>query len=263
MNNPGEADDPIEVYLDELFATMRGSPRTIRRVLREVEDHLRDAAADAQRAGMTDDEAARSAVARFGPARALASTASVDGRIRASAVLRQLAVMGCLLAGIGLIAVGASGVVAAGMGRVFGARFVAGDLPGVTYTAARCDDFARLVPEATNCDQAAAIHHYGEVVEYRIAVGVAGLVALLAWRTLRRRWPPTTSGLALPATLAPALAMALFAMATLVLATQSVDALTVGRNAGAGQWLSAAVVSLIGAVASGGSLVRSLFEAPV
>jgi hypothetical protein len=261
--NPADADDPIETYLDELFATMRGSPRTIRRVLREVEDHLRDAAADAQRAGMTDDEAARSAVARFGPARALASTASVGGRVRASVVLRQLVVMGCLLAGIGFIAVGASGVVAAAMGKALGARFVAGDLPGVTYTAARCDDFARLVPEATSCGQAAAIHHYGEVVEYRIAVGIAGLGALLAWRTLRRRWPVTTSGLVLPPALAPALAMALFAMASILLAVQAANALTIGRNAGAGQWLSAAVVSLIGAVASGGSVVRSLLRASV
>ena len=61
----------------------------------------------------------------------------------------------------------------------------------------------------------------------------------------------------------PALAAALFAMASLLLAVQAANALTVGRNAGAGQWLSGAVVSIVVAVASGGSLVRSLREAPV
>jgi hypothetical protein len=263
MTIPEDADDPIESYLDEVFTAMRGSPRTIRRVLREVEDHLRDAAAEAQRAGMSDDEAARLAIARFGPARSLASASTAERPLRVSDIGRQLLVLCCLLAGIGLVSIGASGVVAAGMGKAFGARFVAGDLPGVTYTADRCADFARLVPHATTCAQAAAIHHYGEVVEYRLAAGVAGLFALVVWRRLRRRWPPTAHGLLLQRALMPALAAALFAMASLLLAVQAANALTVGRNAGAGQWLSGAVVSIVVAVASGGSLVRSLREAPV
>ena len=55
-------------------------------------------------------------------------------------------------------------LVAEVFGRVFGAAFVAGDAPGVTYTPARCADYFEYFPRASDCTQAAALHHWGEVV---------------------------------------------------------------------------------------------------
>src|SRR5947207_2842912 len=80
-----------------------------------------------------------------------------------SRLVLSLALVGC----IGFIAIGTSGLLAELFGRVFGEDFVAGDGPGVTYTAERCADFLRYFPNAVSCNAAAAAHHYGEVVEYR------------------------------------------------------------------------------------------------
>jgi hypothetical protein len=42
----------------------------------------------------------------------------------------------------------------------------------MTYTSQRCAEFLEYFPNAGGCEQAAALHHWGEVVEYRVAVGV-------------------------------------------------------------------------------------------
>src|SRR5262249_20784397 len=80
----------------------------------------------------------------------------------------------------------------------FGDRFVAGDVPGVTYTAARCRDFREYHPEAATCAAAATAHHADEVSDYRVEAGILGAaVAGGAWawrRRRRRRSSPSPSG---------------------------------------------------------------------
>src|SRR5690242_1523002 len=108
---------------------------------------------------------------------------------------------GARLVGIALVAVGVSGLLPWGMGATAGKGFVAGDPPGVTYTTARCADVFEYAPHARSCEQAATEHHFGEVVDSRIAAGVLGAVvlAVAAWRR-RRHVPPNL----LPETLVPA-----------------------------------------------------------
>jgi hypothetical protein len=89
-----------------------------------------------------------------------------------------------VLGAVGLVAIGASGLVAELLGRLFGAGFVAGDLPGVTYTGQRCAQYLEYFPNAGGCEQAATLHHWGEVVEYRVAVGVVGAFVLGAYHAV-------------------------------------------------------------------------------
>ena len=105
-----------------------------------------------------------------------------------------------------LISIGLSGLVAEFMGRTSGPGFVAGDGPGVTYTAERCAEFVEYFPEL-NCADAATMHHFGEVVEYRVAAGVLGLLALLTL-VLARRTPPLSDAAWSPPPAMVALALA-------------------------------------------------------
>jgi hypothetical protein len=59
-------DSPIESYLRELRRALKGDPLLARRVLEEVADHLAEAAEEERRSGMSDSDAERNAVRRFG-----------------------------------------------------------------------------------------------------------------------------------------------------------------------------------------------------
>jgi hypothetical protein len=253
--------DPIEGYLDQLLGHLRGSAHDIRRILAETEDHLRDATAEEVAAGAGEEEAQRRAIERFGDPRAVARRFSARlAPVPSAAVATELARAAVLLAGAGLVAIGISGLLAELLGRLFGAGFVAGDLPGITYTPARCAEFLEYFPDAGGCEQAAALHHWGEVVEYRVAIGVLGLLLLggyLLWRRSRGGEPPRYLGV-LPDGFAATVATSLYGVAAAVLALEGLDALLVADGDGTGQWLSAAVVAAGVAVVYGISLYRTV-----
>jgi hypothetical protein len=234
--------EPIEDYLDDLFLALTGSPREVRRTLVEVEEHLIDSAAAHRARGLAPMEAERAAVADFGPVESVAR--DFDRRS-----WRDLVRPLTLLAAVGLVAVGLSGAIAEVMGRVWGASFVAGDLPGTTYTPARCAYFQEYFPSGS-CLDSAAQHHWGEVVQYRVAAGVLGLLLLVVWRLLPKRRP-------LPRGILTTTAVCVFGLATLVLAGETLNAS--GSTAyGAGQWLSGAVVAAGVTAGAGLWMVRDL-----
>ena len=108
------------------------------------------------------------------------------------------------LAGVGLVAIGLSGGLAFGMGSAFGKSFVSGDPPGVTYTPERCADFLEYFPRSADCAAAATAHHFDEVVSYRLAAGVLGVLILGAGRLLvpgdlRRHTRPLPPGIVVAA----------------------------------------------------------------
>jgi hypothetical protein len=253
--------DLIEGYLDRLLGHLRGSAHDVRRILAEAEEHLRDAAAELVAAGASEEEAQRRAIERFGDPRAVARRFSARlAPVPPGAVAAELAGTAVLLGGVGLVAIGVSGLVAELLGRLLGPGFVAGDLPGVTYTPERCAEFLEYFPDAGGCERAAALHHWGEVVEYRVAAGVLGLLVLgafLLWR--RRARPPRYLGV-LPDGFAATVATSLYGVAAAVLAVESLDALLVAGGDGAGQWLSGAAVALAMAVLYGVSLYRAMLN---
>lgn len=136
---------------------------------------------------------------------------------------------------LGAIAVGVSGGVAEVMGRVWGAGFVSGDQPGTTYPAERCAEYEEYFP-GHGCLDAASLHHWGEVVQYRVVFGVLGLVALVVYTRMQRRAPVS------PAWVVPAAAAAMFGLAALVLGAVATRSAVAGGQ-GVGASLSAAVVS--------------------
>jgi hypothetical protein len=90
-------------------------------------------------AGASEEEAQRRAIERFGDPRTVAWRFSARlAPVPPAAVVGELARAAVLLGAVGLVAIGASGALAELLGRLVGPAFVAGDLPGVTYTTQRC-----------------------------------------------------------------------------------------------------------------------------
>ncbi len=245
----------IDAYLDELFDRLAGTGAAGRRAMAEAEDHLRSAAAQAVATGVPAEQAERGAVARFGPAARFASALAAAHRSMLTMV-RRTAVGGWIVGCVGAVAVGLSGVVAAIFGTVFGASFVSGDAVGVTYTPERCADYFEYVPTASSCAQAAAIHHLGEIEQYRMALGVLGLVGIAVYFGARRwfgvrgpQWTPAWSSVA-------AVLLALFGLAAVGLGGMGVMEMVFGQTDGVGANLSAGIIAGIVALSVAAWSVR-------
>jgi hypothetical protein len=167
---------------------------------------------------------------------------------------RALILNAALLTWVGLLAIGASGVVTGAMSAAFGPEFVAGDLPGVTYTPERCAEFQSATPPGTTCAKAAALHHNDEVVGYRVDAGVLGIIVFIGWWIARRRSPAGAG--ALPPGLVSGAGTAMFGVVGLGLAVLGTSMLPIGSGAGA--YLSAGLVSLIVALVFAARLYSEL-----
>jgi hypothetical protein len=248
--------ESIEAYLDALLLELRGSPRAARHALREVEDHLLDATRDGVAEGLGETEAARRAVERFGPPELVARTVGRGATIGFAALIRDVVASLVPVGAIFLVAIGLSGLVAEGFGLAFGKDFVAGDPPGVTYTAERCVQLLSFEPGATSCAEAATAHHFGEVVWYRLVAGLLGVLVLAAWALWRRRAGLRRGALgrSFPLTVGAALAAA---AAGGLLFLGSAGPIT-GHYDGTGNPLSAGLVSALLVAAFGVLLWREL-----
>jgi len=147
--------------------------------------------------------------------------------------------------GAGLLAIGISGALALAAGTTLGKDFVSGDPLGVTYTAERCAELLEYYPEGS-CAAAATAHHFDEVVTYRLAAGILGLLVLAGERflvpgILRRLAQPLPPGI-IDAAGATAFGLATAALLGLglshLLVVQPELALSLS---GSGQWLSGSV----------------------
>lgn len=262
--NDQTVSDPIEAYLDRLLVELSGRARNVRRILAEADDHLRDAVESGVAEGLSTAEAEQWALDRFGsPATVARRFTRRPGRLLPVPVLSQLVLALALLAGVGLVGVGVSGALAGGMGAAFGNDFVSGDVAGVTYTPARCADYLEYHPEAGTCARAATAHHFDEVVEYRLAAGILGLLVLGGLCLVRRsprlaRVVPMGEGVGLlPDGFVATTGAAVFGCAAGVLIVSGL-AQVGGGSGGAGDYLSGGIVAAVIAAAFAVDLFRAL-----
>jgi hypothetical protein len=243
--SPGAApDDPVEEYLDRLLVTLSGSPRQVRQTLAEVEAHLRDVVAEGIAAGLPEADAEMAAVQRIGPVHAVTGVAAVFTRPTA-ALARRVVLAAALVGGTGLVAVGASGLVAWLLVVLRGDRFLTAPWGPGSYTAADCARWMAGDP-GHGCIAAMLDDHVGDILIQRGGAGVLGVLALAGWAAARRRWRDRATMTALPAGSAEALGAFLALLATLGTIVTAVDLELTQRGAGAGQPFSLAV----GAVAA-------------
>jgi hypothetical protein len=235
-------EDLVEEYLDQLYSKLRGSPRQGRRLLAEAEDHLRQGVDEGLAGGLTLREAQEHAVSSFGSVRAH------DTRLRrlpGAAVLADLVMSGWKLGSIGLLAVGASGLVVAAMNVIFGRSFVAAVGPGIRLPAASCRYWLHIWPGAHSCAQAYMFESSSDAVSLRVGAGLLGLLLLGGYYLARRRgW---STGV-LPDGFTPTIAVSLYGVAGLGLAWLGAmnggGLVTVRGIAGPGWYLSGAIVAL-------------------
>jgi hypothetical protein len=149
----------VEEYLSQLHASLRTRPEETSWILAEAEDHLRESVAAGLRVGMTEAEAQEAAVSAFGSVRAVVR-AHQTRRARAIAVLGGCAMTAWKLAGLSLLAFGASNLAL---------------LAEVTMT----HPGLRLAPGVSAASLA------GPALR-GIAAGIAGLLILAGCRLVRR-----------------------------------------------------------------------------
>jgi hypothetical protein len=252
-------DSPIERYLDRLLAeSIPGGLRDTRHLLAEVEAHLRDAAEDAERSGLTRVEAEQEAVDRFGPPDDLANAERRTHSRSVSEIGRSVISSGLLLSAVAGIAVGVSGFVAAGMEYIGGSRFLV-ELPsGSSLSASNCARWIAGSPTSATCAQAGLKDWVGDTILFRLVAGILGLVAFGLFFAARRRWSQRGRYSELPAVVVETIAVVAFGSAAIWLTVAGIDAVLVSSGHGAGQWLSAAPIALALSLAFGLRLLRDL-----
>lgn len=252
----------IDEYLDLLYAELRTLPQEGRRILAEAEDHLREAMAEAVASGLSEREAAEYAISSFGPVSAVVRAHARRGELfPGAAAAGELAVAAWRLLSAGLLAVGASGLIAALMNHALGREFVGGQPSAAGLSAAACRYYLGNWPAARSCGQAWMMEVSSDAVTLRVAAGLAGLLMLAAYLAARRwspllarRWPPRT----LPDGFTATVGAAVFGTAAAGLGWLAAAGPVSGGSGGPGSYLSGAIAALAAAVLFALPLRRAL-----
>jgi hypothetical protein len=242
-------DEPglIDQYLDELAEALRVDGRRARRILAETEGHLNDAVQARVESGSSPEAAQRAAIAAFGPPRDIAARfgAAAAGSLPVRSWLFRMYVYMALLAGIVLVSAGVAGQISSGIGLAFGKDIMAGNAPGTAYTAARCEDFFRLQPGATTCEEAATAHHFDEQWRNADLALVLGILVLGAHWYLRRRFAKQEPGHSLPRESFAAFGMAAFGLASPLLLLFGIGSTLAAPHASGAQFIVDGAIALL------------------
>lgn len=245
--------NPVDEYLRQLRAGLRTRDADL--IIAEAEDHLRETVAAGLAAGLTEREAQEAAISAFGSVRAVVRAHAVrpGNLIRGRApraILVDLFLSAWKLGGIGLAAIGVSGVLVALMNATLGRAFTGQAPPGVTFAKADCAYWMAAWTGTHNCAQAAMLEASSDAVVLRLVAGLAGVAVLegyfLARYVMRRRGHEPGASLA---GYFPLLTACVFGAAALGLTLAQLTGFTV--TAGPGVYLSGALVSAVVAICYG------------
>jgi len=222
---------PVEAFLDAVLIASAAAPaRETRRLLAETEAHLRDATNEAVERGLTREEAERDAVHRFGTAADL-----VRAEARRHAPSLRTSIRPCvgsvlLFAGLAGIAMGVSAVITAIMGAIGGSTFIVNISSRTHLAPSDCTRWLTQDPSARTCYQAALRDWTFETVTYRGALSILGVLAIVAFIILRRRWSRRNLATALPRSMTDAVAFTVFGAAGIWLVGLGIDAIAVNSG---------------------------------
>ena len=252
--NPQQT-EPIEDYLDELLLLAQMPPRVTRELLAEAEHHLRENAARLEQLGWDRQVAEREAVRLFGSPTAIGAAERLALRPTLGQTVAAIGQALLMLAGLGLTAIGASGLLAWVINGVAGPRFV-GALPE-TYPASLCRNYLLIHPTAATCRQAAMLETSSDAVALRLLPGILGIVCLAAFWLCRRTNRPI-GPLAAVSTVAVGVAALAFGSAATFLAGEAIDLAVQHGSGGVGWYLTGAIVAAIAAIPCAISTGRKL-----
>lgn len=252
--------DRIDAYLDELADRLPAAGRQTRRTLAEAESHLRDAAEHLSMQGVSADEAQQHAIADFG------SAAQIAGAIRRAdgwgwALTTELTGLAARLVAVGLVAIGASAVIARALAVILGTPAIFG-LPASAHpAAASCAHWLAVQPGATTCIQAGTLEASDDITLFHGALGVLGVLLGAAILVVSRVRRPASR--MLPRALGPAIAATAFLGAGAGLFVLGFSNALIEHAGGRGLWFTESAVSLAAAAIAGVLLLRALVrEAP-
>lgn len=177
----------VDDYLAELRVRLRvrGPEREL--LLAEAEDHLRETVVAGLAAGLTRREAEEAAVSAFGSVGAVVRAHRArHGKV---ALLVDAVFAAWKLGSAGLVAVGASGLIAAVMNSAFGRSFVGAAASGSRFAADRCRYWLSIWHQAHTCLQAATLESSSDAVSLRVAAGIVGLILLAGYWVVRSAVP--------------------------------------------------------------------------
>ena len=229
---------PIDDYRRQLRASLRTPPEETGRILAEAEDHLRESLAAGRTAGLTETEAQQAAISAFGSVNAVVR--AHERRGGAVALAGNLVLAAWKLAGLFLLAVGASGLLDLIMDRTAGQLFVFAGVPVAHPTAAECRYWLSEFPGVHGCAQASMLDDSHDRVSLLVAAGVLGVLLFGLYLVVRYLqglygWPAPE---ALPRGFFPVIAACCFGLWAVGLA---VGAATTGS--GPGSFISLAIVT--------------------
>jgi hypothetical protein len=165
-------------------------------------------------------------------------------------VIVDLCLAAWKLGGIGLTAVGASGLVVLVMNLTVGRAFTGRPSAGVTFPRDACAYWLAGWPGAHTCAQAAMLEASSDAVTLRIGAGIMGVALLEAYAIVRYLMRRRGRGPAvLLAGYFPVLTACVFGGGALALAVAQLTGFTV--TAGPGAYLSGALVAALVAAGYG------------
>jgi hypothetical protein len=253
--------DLIGQYLDELRASLRLAPEEAELIVAEAEDHLRTTALAGLATGMTEREAQQAAISAFGPVRAVVRAHEsrprnlIRGR-STSEILSDLFWTAWKLGGIGLTAIGFSGLVVLVMNVAFGPTFTGQAPPGVTFAKAECAYWMSVWPGAHTCATAHMLEASSDAVVLRVVAGTLGIILLLGYGIARYFWRRSGRGpVVLLAGYYHVAAACVFGVGAFGLALAQLTGFTVSEGPGA--YLSGALVAAALAVGYGAKISRT------